>query len=107
MAHPRCCCCGQLLPVKSRVAGFLKPSVLYTIYDFVSRHPEGVTRKQIFEHVYGHRPSGGPSVGLNIVNVHMCRMNELLAARDMMIKRAGAVYNLRRQSTGNIWLPRA
>jgi hypothetical protein len=72
--------------------------------------PQGVTREQMFEHLYGRRPNGGPGVGLNVISVHLNSMNEKLARKDMKVQadRRGNgefLYTLRRLSTGNIWLP--
>jgi hypothetical protein len=106
VARPKCCCCGQLLPKPE----LFKPcSVAHVIYNFVASHPEGVTRQEIFDHLYGHRPSGGPTVGLNVINVHFVRVNDVLARKDRAIvgHRSGGRmrYTLRRLSTGNIWMP--
>jgi hypothetical protein len=87
---------------------FRRPSSYYTIYEFVASHPEGVTREEMFQHLYGNRPSGGPA-SMNIMSVHLVKMNKRLAFKDRGIKshRVGgkAHYTLRRLSTGNIWMP--
>lgn len=50
------------------------------IYDFISRHPEGVTAWQVLEGVYADDPNGGP-VGHNIVSVQVKNINVALEQR--------------------------
>ena len=91
----KCCCCGQVLPPKNPFAP--KMPVKARIYDFVSKHPEGVTRDQIGDYAYAERHDGGPDA-LWVISVHVKQMNDkTLKPMGCMIKSTmghGAVYRL-------------
>lgn len=90
-----CCCCGQVLPPKIKFAGPVKQR----IYDFVSRHPEGVNRFKIMEAVYADDPDGGPE-SHSTIGVHIMQMNrQTLAKHGLLIRspsgRSDSGYTLR------------
>lgn len=85
--------CGQLVPPAGPRS--LSPTQR-RIYDFVARHPEGVTSEQIKGAVYGGDPDGGPESG-NIVSVHISKMRPALAEVGVTIRSTrgpGATYRL-------------
>ncbi len=49
--------------------------------DFVFRHPDGVTRRQIADHVYADEPDGGPEL-LNVISVMTRAINRQLEDQD-------------------------
>jgi DNA-binding response OmpR family regulator len=75
----RCSCCGQIIPPKVTL-----PRVKQRIYDYIARHPEGVSREQIIDAVYGHDPRGGPTT-LNVVSVHVKKMRPMLKLHGVTI----------------------
>lgn len=89
-----CCCCGQVLPPSNP---FL-PSrpVKARIYDFVSRHPEGVTRDQIADFAYADDPEGGADS--RTVTVHIKVMNDAtlkpMGCKIVSTRGHGAIYRL-------------
>lgn len=89
-----CCCCGQLLPPRIKFSGPVKQR----IYEFVAKHPEGVSRYQIMEAVYADDPDGGPE-SHSTVGVHIMQMNrQVLYRLGLMIRSPsgrGAEYKLR------------
>ena len=83
MTKPRICeCCGQIIPPPNP---FHDKPVKRLIYDYIAKHPEGVTRGQIMDTVYANSPDGGPEWA-NVISVHVKKMNAELAKRGLRIK---------------------
>ena len=101
MKARRCECCGQLIPPFIKIQGPVKKA----IYDFVSKHPEGVTTTQIINHVYANDVNGGPLT--NTIRVLVHRLNAELQCFGLMIRSSkgpGSTYtlrNMRRAATIN------
>lgn len=64
---------------------FADGQVKQRIFDFIAAHPEGVTRKQIEDHVYASYPDGGPCS--NVVHAHLWGMRDRLSRRGLAIVR--------------------
>lgn len=96
--HPnveRCPCCHQIVP--PRLIFENKP-VRQRIYDYISAHPEGVTRDQVMDAVYGDDINGGAE-SRTIISVHLNRMNPTLMLHGLKIRSRlgggpGATYKL-------------
>ena len=89
----RCEHCGQVIPPKRL---FAHQPVKRRIFDFVAKHPEGVSRDQILDAVYGHRSDGGPESG-SIVSGHLNKMRAVMRAAGVDIispRGRGASYRL-------------
>jgi hypothetical protein len=91
-AMKTCPACGQVIPVAHI---FDNARVKQRIYDYICRHPEGVTRRQVIDAVYGHDPDGGPLV-MNVVSVHIQKMNDVLANHGLRIASSGGPYSVYR-----------
>jgi DNA-binding response OmpR family regulator len=92
-ALKRCECCGQIIPPKQLFDG--KP-VKQRIYDYIAKHPEGVTREQILDFVWADDIDGGPEFK-NIVSVHIEKMRPILIEIGLTITRSrgpGSTYRL-------------
>lgn len=66
------------------------------IYDYIAKHPEGVTRYQVIDWVYADRKDGGPEWA-NGISVMIMALNKKLAERGMKIKSRGgpgSIYRL-------------
>lgn len=66
------------------------------IYEFVSKHPEGVTRDQIADFVYRNDRDGGPSA-FNTISVAISKLNKILASHLLVIHGSGgpgSIYSL-------------
>lgn len=89
----KCCpTCGRAFPPKIDVGGKKRQ----LIFDYVARHPEGVTVGQIMEYVYAEDPNGGPESS-NVVAVQAWHINRYLETR-------GAPYRIRgRGGPGSIY----
>lgn len=96
MKAERCPCCQQIIPPTRMFEG--KP-VKQRIYDFIAKHPEGVTRDQILGSVWADDINGGPEFG-NIVSVHVEKMRPVLKQHGLTITAAlcgrggGGLYRL-------------
>lgn len=93
MKPERCPCCQQIIPPELI---FENAPVKQRIYDFIASHQHGVTRNQIFEHVYPGE-DGGPE-SLSVVSVHLGEMRDLLSQRGLEIRSSfgpGAKYKLK------------
>ena len=77
----RCVCCGQLIAPDLL---FGRKRIKQAIYDYIAVHPEGVTRAQIMDAIYGDREDGGPESGA-IVSVHLNKMRPVLHAAGLEI----------------------
>jgi hypothetical protein len=80
----RCECCGQIIPPKRLFDG--KP-IKQRIYEYIAAHPEGVTRAQIIDAVYGDDPDGGPETW-GVISVHVQYMRAELARHGLAISKA-------------------
>lgn len=82
--------------------------IQFKIFWFVARRPQGVTRQEIFDFVYGGREDGGPYD--KVVEVHLNHINKKLAPSGLIIRRdpprkQREKFQLRRTDNGHIWLP--
>jgi DNA-binding response OmpR family regulator len=84
MKPERCPCCQQIIP-PARI--FETAPVKQRIYEFIARHPEGVTRDQILGSVWADDIDGGPEFG-NIVSVHVEKMRPVLKRHGLTITAA-------------------
>ena len=83
---PVCQHCGQIIPPKSTI--FDNALVKKRIYSFIAKHPEGVTRDQVFERVYADDRDGGPDYP-NVISVHIASMNRMLKPLGVRIHSTG------------------
>lgn len=102
-----CCCCGQPLPMRRHP---FRWGLVRRIYEFVALSPRGVQIKEIADHLWGHDREGGPLDWKGVIRQTIIRANKTLRKHDLMISKEcyalnDLPYNLRRVSTGNIWLP--
>ena len=83
MATPECCSkCGQLLPPT-----VVLPKLRQRIYDYVSRHPEGVDVGHISDYVYADDPNGGPENAAVCIRTQIYHINfPVLRPRGLQIK---------------------
>lgn len=89
-ALKRCACCGQIIPPADHP--FRNAEVKRKIYDAISKHPEGLNRKTIVDLVYGDDPDGGPE-NMNVISVHVKKMNPRLAPQGLRITSTGGPYS--------------
>ena len=89
----KCCpTCGRGFAPEVDLGG----PVRQRIYDFIVKHPEGVTRKQVIDSVYADRIDGGPEWA-NGISVLIRLINKQLAGSGFKIKSRGgpgSVYKL-------------
>jgi hypothetical protein len=83
---PVCQHCGQIIPPKPTI--FDNSPIKKRIYSFIARHPEGVTRDQVFERVYADDRDGGPDYP-NVISVHIFDMNRMLEPLGVRIHSTG------------------
>jgi DNA-binding response OmpR family regulator len=81
---PRCPCCRQLIAPDLL---FGRRRIQQKIYDYIACHPEGVTREQVIEAVYGDREDGGPE-SYSIISAHLNKMRPALHAAGLDITSA-------------------
>ena len=81
MAPLVCECCGQIIPPQNP---FVTSPIKARIYAFITKHPEGVTRDQIADHVYADDPNGGPE-WTSTISVHIHWMNIKLSKLGLKI----------------------
>ena len=80
-----CPCCGQILP-----PAIALPGIKQRIYDYVARHPEGVTRQQVADYAYAERTDGGPLTSNSCISVHINQINKKwLASLGLRIRGRG------------------
>lgn len=89
----KCCpTCGRAFPPKIDVGGKKRQM----IFDYIARHPEGVTVHQIMDYVYAEDPNGGPK-STNIVSVQAKHINHYL-------EKSGEPYRIRgRGGPGSVY----
>jgi hypothetical protein len=96
MKIERCEKCGQIIPPANPFLPQRPRKAL--IYDFISAHPEGVTRAQVAAFVWKDDRGGGPDRALDIISMHIAQMNVTLPTKGLYIsstKGHGAVYRLK------------
>ncbi len=87
-----CSQCGQIVPPEP--GRFFNAPTRKKIYDYVARHPEGVTTGQIMSRVWHEKNMPATT---QTVSVHIAHINRALAADDLSIDSTGgpgAVYKL-------------
>jgi hypothetical protein len=89
---PCCPRCGQVIPP---TGVFSNARIKRRIYEYVTRHPEGVNRRQIFDAVYGDDPDGGPE-NFNVISVHAKEMNKTLAKLGVRLASSGGPFSVYR-----------
>jgi DNA-binding response OmpR family regulator len=82
--------------------------IMQRIFWFVALRPWGVTKPEIFDHLYGDDPDGGPFD--HIMDVHICHLNTRLKESGLRVaklvkRKHNMPYQLRRIDNGHIWLP--
>jgi DNA-binding response OmpR family regulator len=95
MKITHCRQCGQVIPPQNL---FRDQPVKQRIYEFIAAHPEGVTRRQIMDHVWAEDIDGGPEFA-NVVSVHIKRMRPILEREGVTIfcaRGPGASYRIER-----------
>lgn len=66
------------------------------IFDFISAHPEGVTRKQVIDHTYADDSEGGPEWACGI-SVMIRIINRKLVPHGLKVRSRGgpgSIYRL-------------
>ena len=89
-----CCCCGQIIPP---CLPFANRPVSRRVYEFVTKHPEGVSSGDIASHVYADDPDGGPGDAATALKAIIWRMNRDLKVLGIRIRAThgrGAIYRL-------------
>ena len=82
----KCCpTCGRPFPPDVQVGGIVRQQ----LYNYIARHPEGVTRIQCMEALYTNARNGGPDT-LNIINVMVKHINRKLDERGYAWKVKGS-----------------
>lgn len=85
MTKPDICpCCGLIVPPKIALTGAVRPR----LYEYIAAHREGVTNRQVMDHLYADDPNGGP-VSSNIVCVMVHHINRELASHGVAIRSRG------------------
>jgi DNA-binding response OmpR family regulator len=87
--------CGQVVPPKGL---FRAAPIKRRIYEYVAAHPAGVSRQQIFNHVWADDVDGGPE-WMNVISVHVKGMRPVLAREGLTISCArgpGSTHRLER-----------
>jgi DNA-binding response OmpR family regulator len=88
-----CPLCHQIIPPRNL---FRDQPVKQRIYEFIAAHREGVTRRQIMDHVWADDPNGGPEFA-NVVSVHIKNMRPILEREGLTVTCArgpGATYRI-------------
>jgi hypothetical protein len=91
IAH--CPHCRQVIPPRDL---FRDQPVKRRIFEYISAHPEGRTRRQVVDHTYAGDPNGGPTFE-NVISVHIKAMRAVLAREGLSITCArgpGSTYRL-------------
>lgn len=96
MTRLKCCpACQRPFPPDFDAGG----PVSQAIYDYIAKHPEGVTREQLINHVYAGRLDGGPQWS-NVISVLVRKINLLLEKRNEIVEKRGGKRKLRITSRG-------
>ena len=75
----KCCpTCHQVLPPT-----VVLPRLRQRIYDYVARHPNGVTVGSIADHIYADDPSGGPG------NADVCVRTQIYFINNKVLRPMG------------------
>lgn len=78
-----CQCCGHPVPEFDTLRG-LTPGQ-QKIFDALDNAGQrGLTRRQLFDRLYGDDPNGGPD-SIGVLNVQRAKMRDTLAAHGMQI----------------------
>src|SRR5258708_19483859 len=93
----RCSRCGKIAISDEEI--FTGKPVQRRIYKFLAAHPEGVSRRQVADHVYAADPDGGPQWAENVISVSIGVMRRQLADLGLAIisddhHRGGVIYRL-------------
>lgn len=94
---PVCKHCGQPIPPQRWVGDGTKAN---RIYEFIAKHPEGVSRAEVADYVYADHHDGGPEHSLTCISTAINQMNRSLAKSGLQIKSSrghGARYRLIRR----------
>lgn len=76
MTDNTCACCGQTLP-PARPKGLQLPPGYAVIFDRVHRAGQyGISQIDLFDHVYGNTPSGGPDCGMASLRTRIYYLNK-------------------------------
>lgn len=86
MKPPLCPTCNQIIPPP--IGPFDHSPVKQRIFDFIARHPEGVTMPQLMDHVYALDPAGGPE-NPNVISAHLHGMRRTLAKTGITVSKTG------------------
>jgi hypothetical protein len=64
----------------------LSPLQLRIFNSVRSAGQHGLTSDQLFDHVYGNDPDGGPASGQRSMHVIICQMNKKLAPQNLAVR---------------------
>lgn len=91
---PKCCpTCQRPFAPEVDVGGPKRQK----IYDYIAKHPEGVTREQVMTAVYADDPDGGPE-HFATISGHVLNINKFFRAKHLPYKING------RRGPGSIFL---
>ena len=76
--------CGQLIPPRPL---FANAWIKQRIYEFISKHPEGVSCKAVAEFVYS-----GAAKDQSVIPAHIAQMTPTLARAGVVIRSTGGPY---------------
>lgn len=83
-----CRCCGQTLP-PPRPESLALPPGYSIIFDRVHRAGKyGIWQRELFEHVYGNTPNGGPDSGASSLRTRIFYLNKRYLLKHGMRIRA-------------------
>jgi hypothetical protein len=90
----KCCpTCQRPFPPEIQLTG----KVRQRLYDYISKHPEGVSLQDIADYVYAEKPDGGPKWAESSLYITIQRVNRKLLAYGKLIKATGgpgSVYRI-------------
>lgn len=82
----KCCpTCKRPFPPEVQLSGKRRQ----LLYDYVARHPAGVTTAQIMDYVWNDDPNGGPNSS-DIVSSMVYQINDEFSRRDFGFRLAGS-----------------
>ena len=81
------CCptCGRAYPIPIAVGGRRRQDV----YDYIARHPEGVTIQQVCDYVYQLDPDGGPGNAEVTIRTTIWFLNQKLKPHGLRVRATG------------------